>query len=138
MAKKIAGIAAKYGVVLAVENLNSGETNFINTVSEALEIVKRVNHPNFRLNADIYHMLKEGEAPKIIRKTKGYLVHVEIAEKEKRTAPGVMGTDFRPCLRELRRINYHQKIVIEGSWTNLSDIAPSSRDYLQAQIDAVW
>lgn len=138
IAKKIAGIAAKYNIVIAVENLNSGETNFINTVKEALHIVKKVNHPNLRLNADIYHMLKEGEAPAIIAKTGKYLVHVEIAEKENRTAPGVAGADFRPYLRELKKAGYHNKIVIECRWDSLAKQAAPALQYLQNQVDEVY
>ncbi|MCC6280736.1 MAG: sugar phosphate isomerase/epimerase [Saprospiraceae bacterium] len=138
ISKKIADVAARNHIVLALENLNSTETNFINTVEEALYIVKKVNHPNLRLNADIYHMLKEGESPAILKKTRKYLVHVEIAEKEQRTAPGVTGTDFRPYLQALRSIGYHQKIGVEGRWKNISDIAVPALQYLQNQIDEVW
>ncbi|MBP6828369.1 MAG: sugar phosphate isomerase/epimerase [Saprospiraceae bacterium] len=138
VAKKIARIAGKYGIVIALENLNSGETNFINTVKEALHIVKKVNHPNLRLNADIYHMLKEGEAPGIIAQTRKYLVHVEIAEKDNRTAPGVAGDDFRPYLRELKKVGYHNKIVIEGRWENLAAVAAPALQYLKIQIDEVY
>ncbi len=136
--KKIAAVAARYQIVIALENLNSTETNFINTVEEALYIVKKVHHPNLRLDADIYHMLKEGESPDILKKTKRYLAHVEIAEKEQRTAPGVTGADFRPYLRALHKIGYHQKIGVEGRWKNVSDIAVPALQYLQHQIDEVW
>lgn len=138
IAKKIARVAAKYNIVIALENLNSSETNFINTVEEALYVVKKVHHPNLRLNTDIYHMLKEGESPAIIAKTKKYLVHVEIAEKEQRTPPGVTGADFRPYLRELKKVGYHGNIVIEGRWDNLVKMAPVSIQYLQKQLDEVY
>ena len=136
--KEIAKIGARYNIVIALENLNSSETNFINTVEEALYIVKKVNHPNLRLDADIYHMLKENESPDILAKTGKYLVHVEIAEKEQRTPPGVTGTDFRPFLRALHKIGYRQKIGIEGRWKNLSETAAPCLQYLQGQIDEVW
>jgi sugar phosphate isomerase/epimerase len=138
IAKKIAKRARKYHIVIFLENLNSTETNFINTVEEALYIVRKVNHPNLRLNADIYHMLKEGESPDIILKTGKYLAYVEIAEKDNRTAPGVTGTDFRPYLRALRQVNYHGKMVIEGQWKKVSDIAVPALRYLQGQIDEVY
>lgn len=138
IAKKLAVLAKKYSITLVLENLNSGETNFINTVKEALYIVKKVNHPNLRLDVDIYHMLKEGESPDIILKTRKYLAHVEIAEKEQRTAPGVTGTDFRPYLRVLKKVGYHQKIVIEGQWKKVGDIAVPAFQYLQGQIDEVY
>lgn len=136
--KKIAKIGARYNIVVALENLNSSETNFINTVEEALYIVKKVNHPNLRLDADIYHMLKENEPPDILAKTGKYLIHVEIAEKEQRTPPGVTGTDFRPFLRALHKLGYHNKIGIEGRWKNLSEMAAPCFQYLQNQIDEVY
>lgn len=138
MAKKMAAVAAKYQIVLALENLNASECNFITTVAEALAVVKEVDHPNLRLNADIYHMLKEGEGPAILKKTKKYLVYVELAEAPERTAPGVHGTNFKPYLLELYKIRYHQKIGIEGRWKNVEDIAVSALQYLQNQIDAVY
>jgi sugar phosphate isomerase/epimerase len=138
IAKKIAPLAQKYNLTIALENLNSTETNFINTVKEALYVVKKVNHPNFRLNVDIYHMLKEGELPIIIRKTKKYIINVEIAEKENRTAPGVVGTNFRPFLKELAKIGYDKKITIEGRWKSPSEIGKMSLVFLQNQIDEVY
>ena len=136
--KKIAKIAKKYKIVIALESLNTTETNFINSVRDALYVVKKVNHPNLRLNVDIYHMMKDNEQPAIIAKTKKYVVHVEIAEKDNRTAPGVVGTDFKPYLKELAKIGFHEKIVIEGRWKNVNDIAKMSKDFLQKQVDEVW
>ncbi|MES2795854.1 MAG: sugar phosphate isomerase/epimerase family protein [Bacteroidota bacterium] len=138
IAKKIARVAKKYDIVICLESLNSTETNFINTTKESLYVVKKVNHPNLRLNVDFYHMLKEGESPEIIAKTKKYIGHVEIAERDGRTAPGVAGTDFRPYLKELAKINYHQKIVIEGRWKSLPEIAKMTKVFLQNQIDEVY
>lgn len=138
IAKKIAKLAKKYKIVVALEPLNTTETNFINSVRDALYIVKKVNHKNLRLNVDIYHMLKDNEKPAIIAKTKKYIVHCEIAEKDNRTAPGVVGTDFKPYFSELAKIGYHNKIVIEGRWKNVADIAKMSKDFLQKQVDEVW
>jgi sugar phosphate isomerase/epimerase len=84
IASKVAVVAKKYEIDIALENLNHTETNFINTAEEALDVVKKVNRPNFRLCVDIYHMLKEGEPASVIEKTKGYLVYCEVAEKENR------------------------------------------------------
>jgi sugar phosphate isomerase/epimerase len=135
IARKIATQAAQYDVTLALENLNSTETNFITTLQQALDIVKQVDHPNLRLCADIYHMLKENEDPAIIDKGKGYIVHCEIAEKEKRTPPGTMGDDFRPYLRALKKINYTGKIILECRWENLALQAPLAFQEIEKQID---
>lgn len=138
IAKKIAQIALKYKIIVCLEALNTTECNFINSVKDALYVVKKVNNPNLRLNVDIYHMMKDNEGPDIIAKTKKYVMHVEIAEREGRTAPGVVGTDFKPYLKELAKVKFHEKIVIEGRWKNVVDIAKMSKDFLQKQVDEVW
>ncbi len=138
IAKKVAIQAAQYNIMLALENLNSTETNFITTLQDALDVVKKVDHPNFRLCADIYHMLKENENPAIIEKGKGYIVHCEIAEKEKRTPPGTKGDDFRPYLKALKKIKYKGKIILECRWENLAVQAPLAYQELQKQIDDVY
>ena len=138
IAKKAAALAEKYDIVLAVENLNTTEVNFINTASEALEIVKAVNHKNLRLCVDIYHMLKENESPDVILKAKNYVVYCELAEKEDRTPPGVHGDDFRPYLAALRKINFKGKIVIECRWADVKTQGQRAYDEVQKQLTEVY
>ncbi|MEQ1586907.1 MAG: sugar phosphate isomerase/epimerase family protein [Cyclobacteriaceae bacterium] len=138
IARKVAGVAQRYQITLALENLNRTETNFITSLEEALDVVKQVDHPNFKLCADIYHMLKENEPFAVIKKTKGYLVHCDLAERENRTPPGVQGDDFREYLSVLKKIKYHGKIMLECRWNNLATQAGPARLYLQKQIDEVW
>lgn len=138
IARKVADIAGEYNITLALENLNHTETNFINTVEEAYDIVKKVNHPGFLLCVDIYHMLVEGESPAIIAKTGDKLIHCDIAEKENRAPPGVKGDDFRPYLRELKMVGYSGKIVLECRWGVLADQLVMARTNLQRQIDDVY
>lgn len=138
VAKKVAAQAEQYEIILALENLNQQETNFITTVAEALQIVKDVNHPNFKLCADIYHMLRENEPASVLVTAKGYLIHCDIAEKENRTPPGVKGDDFREYLRVLWKIKYTGKLVLECRWNNLPMEAEAARIYLQQQVNEVW
>ena len=138
IARTVSALAKKYDIVLALESINHTETNFINTLEEAYETVRKVDHPNFRLSADIYHMLKENEPPAVIEKTGAYLVHCEIAEKENRTPPGTKGDDFRGYLKALKKIHYKGKIVIECRWENLALQAAPAKRYLQQQIDEIF
>jgi hydroxypyruvate isomerase len=75
----MAVVAKKHTITIAIESLNSTETNFLNTLEDAADVVKSVNHPNFRLNADIYHMLKENEPPQHIIDAAKFIVYAEIA-----------------------------------------------------------
>lgn len=113
-------LAAAQGVTLAIEPLNSGECNFITSVDEGAAIVRDAGTPGVRLLADVYHMMKDGEGPDAIRRAGGLLVHVHVAEKEKRTAPGVAGDDLRPYLRALSDIGYRGRISIESGWEDLA------------------
>jgi sugar phosphate isomerase/epimerase len=138
LAKKVAVLAAKYKVKLFLEALNSTETNFITTLSQAAHIVKSVNHSNFKLNADIYHMLKENESPQSIIDAGNIIEYCEIAEKDERTYPGFKGDDFVPYLKALKKINYKGFIFIEGRWTNLKVEAPLAKAYMEAQLKTAY
>lgn len=116
--KKMGPVAQKYGVTVAIENLQSEECNFINTVGEGLDIAREVNHPNVGLLVDIFHMLRENEGPGILVEAGKHIKHCHIAEKAKRTAPGMEGDDFRPYFDALKKIHYTGGISIEGQWKN--------------------
>lgn len=138
LCKKLAAVAGKYGVKIALESLQSSETNFLNTVKEAAEIVRGVNHPGFRLNADIFHMMRENESPESIVDAADVLGHCEIAEKQNRSMPGVQGDDFKPYLRALRKANYTGYLFIEASTSNAVNDIPLSFKYLSKQLEEVY
>lgn len=134
LAGKVASLAGRYGVVIALEPLNSGETNFINSLKEGTAVVEAVGHPSFKLLADIYHMLREGETPDAIETYGRHLRHCHIAEKDQRTPPGTAGDDFRPFLRALKKIGYRGGISIECRWESLEKQLPAAVDFLKKQI----
>ena len=108
-------MAHDHGVTLAMENLNSGETNLGNTLLECLEIVEAAGS-QMKLTADIFHMMREAESPASLIKAASRLTHCHIAEREKRTPPGMAGDDFRPYLHELRAIKYRGAFSFECGW----------------------
>jgi|GEM_PF-6114 len=114
--KRLGPIAARHDVVVVIEPLRSGECNFVNTVAEATAIAREVNHPNIKVLADFYHMAQENEGPEAIVAAGAMLQHCHIAEKEKRTAPGIAGDDFTPYFKALRQIHYAGGVSIEGGW----------------------
>lgn len=137
LCQKMAPIAEKYGVTLAVEPLNRGETNFINSLAEGVEIIQAVNNPWFRLQCDIYHMLKEDEKPDQIVKYGQYIVHCHLAEKQSRTAPGVKGDDFKPYFRALKQINYQGGLSLECNWTDFDSEVTKGIDVVKQQLSEV-
>lgn len=137
LAKKTAALAGRHKVIISLETLNSGETNFINTLKEGAAIVGAVGYPNFKLLADIYHLLREGEGPDAIEKYGKYIYHCHIAEKEQRTPPGTAGDDFRPFLRALKKVNYRGRMSIECGWKNMPEQLPAAVAFLKKQINEI-
>ena len=138
LCRKLSVVAAKYEIMIALESLQSAETNFLISLNSAAEIVRAVDHTNFRLNADIFHMLRQGESPQSIIDAADILVYCEIAEKQSRSLPGVMGDDFKPWLRALRKANYKGHIFIEGNSSDPGRDMPLSFKWLTRQLEEVY
>lgn len=132
--RKMAIVAAKYNRIIAIENLNYTETNFVLSLSQAIQYVKAVNHPNFRLTADVYHMLMEHEPAEVIDQAKGLLVHVHIAEKEERAYPGKRSVDFVPYFKAMNRIGYKGKIMMESRFVDFDREVALGKKYLDQQL----
>ena len=135
--KQMSVIARKYRIIISLEPLNRKETNFINTLTEGIEIIKTVNHPNLKLLVDIYHMLQEDESAEEIIKAGNLVCHCHIAEKENRTPPGTAGDNFKPFLTALKQIHYRGKISFECRWQNMAEQLPEAVKELRTQISEI-
>ena len=135
--KQLAPFARKYNVVISLEPLNRQECNFINSLAEGADIVQAVDHENFRLLADIYHMLKENESPSNITKYGHLLYHTHIAEKAGRTAPGVNNEDFIPWFKALKDVKYEGRMTIECNWRNLEEQATKALKFMRSQLSVI-
>jgi len=123
--KRMGPIAAKYGICVVIEPLNSKECNFINSVKEGTDIARAVNHPNIGVLADIYHMAMDDEGAESIRYAGKLLKHCHIAERKGRKMPGTNNYDFTPYFKALKDINYQGRVSLEGRWDNFDEqLAP--------------
>jgi sugar phosphate isomerase/epimerase len=123
LCSSMAPVAQKYSVVIVLEPLNRNECNFINSLSQGAEIVNAVNHRNFRLLADIYHMKMDDEGPGEIEKFGNIISHAHIAEKEGRAAPGTNGEDFVSYFAALLKTGYSGELSVESRWENMESQA---------------
>lgn len=135
LGKKMAPIAQKYDITIVLEPLNTKECNFINSVSEGGEIVKDVNHPNFMLLADLYHMKMDNESHENIIKYGNLIKHTHIAEKQDRAVPGTFDEDFRPYLEALKKIDYKGKMSIEARWKDFDAQIPAAIKTIKTQLN---
>jgi sugar phosphate isomerase/epimerase len=107
--------AEERGVTYCIEPLTRSNTNFINTVEEALRLVEEINHPNFQLLVDCRSAeVNEGSAAEAVRKTlaSGHLRHVHLNDASGR-GPGFGEVAFSPILKELIKGNYSGWAAVE-------------------------
>lgn len=108
-------LAGQYGVEIAVEPLNRRETNLLTNVSEAYELVQKVNLTHVHVLADLYHMALEQEDFSVLEMAGRALVHTHIANPDGRYYPSRKDPyDYRPFFRALQNSGYRGRISLEG------------------------
>jgi sugar phosphate isomerase/epimerase len=111
--RRAASGIADAGVRLCLEPLAPSEADFINTCAEAVEILDRLDHPNFVLHLDVKAMSSETvPIPELIRRHIGRTGHFH-ANDANRRGPGFGQTDFVPIFRALRENDYQGWVSVE-------------------------
>jgi sugar phosphate isomerase/epimerase len=101
------------GVKLCLEPLSPPEADFINTCAEAVEILDRIDHPNFVLHLDVKAMAtEEPPATDLIRRYAGRAGHFH-ANDPNRRGPGFGSADFVPIFRALKEGQYRGWVSVE-------------------------
>jgi len=107
--------AQKRNVMYCIEPLAQESTNFINTVEEAIRLVKEIRHPNFRMMFDCRSAsLQEKSLMEALlwALESRYLYHVHVNDANGR-GPGFGETKFTPVLKTLMEYGYKRYISIE-------------------------
>ena len=108
--------AGQAGVTYCVEALARPDCNFINTLDEASEVVKRNGNPALRLMIDTLAASLEEKEPvaDAIRRwmPTGLMAHVQFNDRNKR-GPGQGGDTFAPVVRALQETGYTGWIAME-------------------------
>ncbi len=120
-------IARAKEVAIGIEPLRKQESNIINTGSEALRLVREVNHPHVKMIIDYYHMRVEREDPEILREAKEHIVHLHFANPTGRRWPKSADEDaeYWRFFRILKEIDYRGGLSIEGTGSFEDDAAAS-------------
>ena len=107
--------AKEYGITVAIEPLNKGEVNNLNSVGEAAETVRRVGHPNITVMADFFHVAQENEPFSIVVTEKDILTHLHISRPITRTAPLPDDAyDYMQIKAVLDEAGYDARMSVEG------------------------
>ena len=105
---------AEQQVVLCLEPLTPKETDFINTCDDAMEIIRRVDHPTVMLHQDVKAMLgAETESiPSLIHRHKNFCKHFHVNDTNL-LGPGMGETDYHPILKALIESGYDGWVSVE-------------------------
>ena len=109
----------KYDAVLSVEELNSGETNFLNSCTQVMDIAKRVNHPRVGILCDYYHMSLAGETASDVPNFAKYITHLHISSPANKRAIPVKNDgdneNYKAFFEALKNSGYDKEYLsVEG------------------------
>jgi sugar phosphate isomerase/epimerase len=117
---RVAGdVAARHGLIIAVEPLSARESNLVNTVEEGAALVRRVDHPAVRVLSDLYHVAAGGESFEGTVSAGPLLAHVHVATPKDRAMPlpGCGGDVLARYFRALKAAGYDGRVSVEGGWS---------------------
>ena len=106
--------AEEAGVILAIEPLNRFETDCINTLDQAADLIAMVDSPVLKIHMDTFHMnIEEANFEATIIKHARLIGHVHASASHR----GLLGhdqVDWKKFFNALKKINYNGDIVIES------------------------
>ena len=122
-------IAAARNVTLAIEPLTPSDTDFITSADQAIALIDRVGHPNFKLNLDVRAMSFESSPiPDVIRSARGHIAHVQVNDPNN-LGPGMGDVHYEPIIEALRDVNYDGWLSVEAF-----DFSPGPEHIARASI----
>jgi D-psicose/D-tagatose/L-ribulose 3-epimerase len=131
--KELAKYAEKKGITLALEPLNRFETDFMNTVEQAMKMIKDVGSPNLKIHLDTFHMnIEEKDLARSIRKAGTLLAHLHACGSDRGT-PGADHTNWPAIVKALKSIKYNGDIVIESFTQDVKVIARAAAIWRQIE-----
>ena len=111
--EKILESTESYGTTFLIEPINRYETDIINTIEDALQLVREYSK-RVKILLDTYHMTIEDVSPySAILKAGKYIGYVHAAENN-RLAPGMGMLNWELIVCRLLRIGYQGYISIEA------------------------
>lgn len=112
--------AEDHGVMLLLEPLNRYSTPYCTTAKDAIAIARQVNHSNFGILLDTFHMnIEEDSFKQAILSSANLLGHTHFADNN-RKMPGYAHIDFELVVKSLTHIKYNGYISFEPILNNNS------------------
>jgi D-psicose/D-tagatose/L-ribulose 3-epimerase len=125
--RKAAEFAKSANLMMAIEYLNRFECYLLTTAAQSVELVRTVDHPNFRAMYDTFHAhIEEKGQASTIRTLAPVLAHVHISENDRGT-PGTGQVNWDDAFGTLDEIGYDGWLTIEAFGRALPDLAAATK-----------
>jgi len=121
------------GVELCLEPLAPTETDFLNTIDQANDLIARVGHPALKLHLDVKAQSSDpgGTVPDLFARFAPTAGHVHVQDADGR-GPGMGATAFGPILGALVQSGYDRWASVE-----VFDYAPGPEEIARRSIECL-
>lgn len=139
---QVALAAARVGVIYCIEPLSRRETELVNTIAEAAELVRSIDHPNLRtmIDCSAAGLTETDSIASLIERwlPTGLIAHVQVNDPNRR-GPGQGDMQFAPILAALKRHGYDGTVAVEpfDYWPDGPGVAAFSAGYLRGLREAL-
>jgi sugar phosphate isomerase/epimerase len=111
-----ASAAGKAGVIYCIEPLSRRETSLVNTIAEAADLVRSIDHPHLRtmIDCSAAGQTEAESIPSLIDRwlPTGLITHLQVNDPNRR-GPGQGELKFAPILAALKRHDYAGTVAVE-------------------------
>ena len=107
-------VAKENGIYIYLEPLNRYQDHMLNTLQDAMDIIRRGGFEMVKITADFYHMaIEEDDISRSLTEFRDVIGHIHIAENH-RYQPGTGSIDWNRHMQTLKNIGYEGAVVNEG------------------------
>lgn len=125
---------SEQGIELLIEAINTEDLpGFrLHHSDQVVDLIKRLDLPNTRLQYDVYHMqIMEGNLIRTLQRLREWIGHIQIADVPGRHEPGTGEINFPNLFKAIEAVGYSEYISLEY---NPSGPTSAGLDWLQPWI----
>lgn len=124
---RLGDLGAEYDRVFMLENLNLLVDHMgtpFGRAEDTIALVSEINHPNLKLNLDLYHaQIGEGNLIELCKQALPWIGEIQIADVPGRMEPGTGEINYNGVARALKAMGYAGVIGMEAWASGDSELA---------------
>ena len=106
--------AGQLDLTICLEPLSPVETDFINTVTEGMKMVRQIDHPNFKIHLDVKAMCSESvPVPETIRSVRAEDIGHFHVNDPNLYGPGMGEVDYTPIAEAINEVGWNKWLSVE-------------------------